>query len=110
MDNKNKIKLHKTKLKTGDKVQVITGKNRGQTGNILKVNRKKGVFFVEGVNMQKKHAKPNQKNQRGGIYEKPGPIDFSNVLLFSEKDKKGKRIHIEIDKAGNKKRVFNIKK
>lgn len=109
MENKNKITLHKTRLKTGDKVQVISGKNRGQTGNIIKVSRKKGVFLIEGVNIQKKHAKPNQKNQRGGIYEKPGPVHFSNVLLYSEKDKKGRRIHIEFDKAGNKKRVFSVK-
>ncbi|MBL0690808.1 MAG: 50S ribosomal protein L24 [SAR324 cluster bacterium] len=98
--------LHKTRLKRGDKVQVISGKSRGKVGKILVVNRKRGTFFIEGVNIQKKHVKPSQQNQRGGIIEKEGPVDFSNALLFSNKDGKGRRIGIELAKDGSKKRVF----
>ena len=95
-----------TKLRRGDKVQVIAGKSRGAIGKIMLVNRKRGFFLVEGVNMQKKHVKPNQRNQRGGIIEKEGPIHFSNVLLYSEEAKRGSRIRLEIDAKGRKKRVF----
>ena len=97
---------YKTKLKKGDKVQVIAGKNKGAVGKIQLVDRSKGVFFIEGVNLQKKHMKPNQKNQRGGIMVKEGPVHFSNALLFSEKAGKGLRIKMVINKDGEKERAF----
>ena len=71
-----------TKLKTGDKVVVIAGKDKGKEGKILKIDRKKGRVVVEGVNMVSKHQKPNVANQQGGIIKKEGFIDASNVMYL----------------------------
>ena len=71
-----------TKLKTGDKVVVIAGKDKGKEGKILKIDRKKGRVVVEGVNMVSKHQKPNAANQQGGIIKKEGFIDVSNVMYL----------------------------
>ncbi len=95
----------KTRLKRGDLVQVIAGKSRGSTGKIINVNRKTGQFKVEGLNLQKKHLKPNAQNQRGGIISIEGPIHFSNVLLYSKEAKRGQRIGVKIV-DGVKKRIF----
>lgn len=69
-----------TKLKTGDKVVVTTGKDKGKEGKILVVDRKKNRVIVEGVNMVSKHQKPSQMNQQGGIIKKENFIDASNVM------------------------------
>ena len=69
------------KLKTGDKVVVIAGKDKGKEGKILHVDRKNNRVIVEGVNMITKHEKPSMSNQQGGIVNKEAPIDASNVML-----------------------------
>lgn len=69
-----------TKLKAGDKVVVITGKDKGKEGKILVIDRKKNRVIVEGVNMVSKHTKPNPMNQQGGIVKKENFIDASNVM------------------------------
>ena len=69
-----------TKLKSGDKVVVITGKDKGKEGKILVVDRKKSRVIVEGINMVSKHTKPNAVNQQGGIIKKEAFIDASNVM------------------------------
>ncbi len=71
-----------TKLKTGDKVVVIAGKDKGKEGKILVVDRKKGRVIVEGVNMISKHQKPNAANQQGGIIKKESFMDASNVMYL----------------------------
>lgn len=68
------------KLKKGDKVVVIAGKDKGKEGKILLVDRKKRRVIVEGVNMISKHTKPNPANQQGGIIRKENYIDISNVM------------------------------
>ncbi len=68
------------KLKTGDKVVVITGKDKGKEGKILKADRKNNRVVVEGVNMVSRHTKPSAKNQQGGIIKKEAPIHVSNVM------------------------------
>ena len=68
------------KIKTGDTVKVIAGKDVGAEGKILSVDRKKGRVLVEGVNMVKKHTKPSVANQNGGIVEREAYIDASNVM------------------------------
>ncbi len=74
--------MHKIRLKKGDIVEVISGEDTGKTGKILDVDRKKGRVYVQGVNMRKKHRKPNpQANQPGGIIETEGPIHPSNLRL-----------------------------
>lgn len=70
------------KLRKGDKVQVIAGKDKGKKGVILNVDRKNGKVLVEGVMKVTKHQKPNAKNQAGGIVEKEAYIDASNVMFL----------------------------
>ena len=69
------------KLKTGDKVVVIAGKDKGKEGKIVAVDKKNNRVMVEGVNMVSKHTKPNAQNQQGGIVHQEGPVDISNVML-----------------------------
>ncbi|MBO5149634.1 MAG: 50S ribosomal protein L24 [Anaerotignum sp.] len=70
------------KLKTGDKVVVIAGKDKGKEGKIIAVDKKNGRVLVEGVNMVSKHTKPNAQNQQGGIIKKENFIDASNVMYL----------------------------
>ncbi len=69
-------------VKTGDKVKVISGKNKGKEGVILKSFPKQNRVLVEGVNIVKKHQKPSQANQTGGIVEMEAPIHVSNVMFI----------------------------
>lgn len=91
-------------FKTGDKVVVIAGKDKGKEGNITKILRSENKVLVEGVNMMKKHMKPNG-NQPGNIVEQEASIDASNVMILDPKTKKATRIGHEIDKKGNKVRI-----
>ena len=70
------------KLKTGDKVVVIAGKDKGKEGKIIAVDKKNNRVMVEGVNMVSKHTKPNAQNQQGGIINKENFIDASNVMYL----------------------------
>ena len=90
------------KLKTGDKVVVITGKDKGKEGKIVAVDRKNGRVLVEGVNMVSKHTKPNAQNQQGGIIKKENFIDASNVMYLH--NGKATRLGAKI-KDGKKVRV-----
>ena len=69
------------KIKKGDTVKVIAGKDKDKEGKVLAVNAKNNTVIVEGINMITKHAKPSQANPNGGIVEKEAPIDISNVML-----------------------------
>ena len=88
------------KIKKDDMVIVIAGKDKDKTGKVLSV--KDGKVIVEGVNVVKKHTKPNQMNQNGGIVEKQAAIDVSNVMLLV--DGKATRVGFEV-KDGKKVRV-----
>lgn len=70
------------KLKTGDKVVVIAGKDKGKEGKIVAVDKKNNRVMVEGVNMVSKHTKPNAQNQQGGIFKKENFIHASNVMYL----------------------------
>jgi large subunit ribosomal protein L24 len=70
------------KIKKNDLVKVIAGKDRGKEGRILKVFPKKNRVIVEGVNLIKRHTRPNQTNPQGGIVEKEAPINVSNVMML----------------------------
>ncbi|MGK0288984.1 MAG: large subunit ribosomal protein L24 [bacterium] len=100
---KNKIKLH---LKKGDVVQVICGKDKGSTGEILNIDREKERVIVKGANIITKHVKPNPNNQQGGIVKMEASIHYSNVLLFNKESSRGERIQIQINEDGTKTRVF----
>lgn len=89
-------------LKVGDKVIVIAGKDKGKEGKII---AKKGEkVFVEGINMVKKHVKPNGQDN-GGIIDKEASIHVSNVMIVDPKSKKPTRIAKKIDKDGKKVRI-----
>ena len=75
--------MKKIKIKTGDNVKVITGNNKGSEGKVLKIVSDKNRLLVEGVNMVKKHMKPNAQNPQGGIVEKEAFIHVSNVSLLT---------------------------
>lgn len=102
-------------IKTGDTVVVIAGKDKftkdkkgnlvPTTGKVLKVFPKTNKVVVEGVNMIKKHQKPTQANQNGGIVEMEAPIDASNVMLLDPTINKPVRVGIKIDENGKKIRV-----
>ncbi len=91
------------KLKTGDKVMVIAGANKGKEGKIISVLGDKVV--VEGINVRKKHLKPKYNGGNGEIREVEAPIHISNVMLIDPKTKKPSRIKFEFDKDGKKIRI-----
>ena len=94
------------KIKKGDEVIVRSGKDKGRRGTVLEVLAD-GRVVVEGINIAKKHVKPNPNvGEPGGIKDKAMPIDHSNVLVFNPKSKKGERIGFRVEKDGSKVRVF----
>jgi large subunit ribosomal protein L24 len=78
-------------IKREDRVQVMTGREKGKSGKVLKVNIEEGRVLIEKVNMTKRHVKPNQQNPHGGILEKEAYLHISNVLLHCPKCNKGVR-------------------
>lgn len=90
------------KIKKGDMVRVIAGKDKNKEGKVLSVNSKDGRLIVEGINMRTKHTKPNAQNQTGGIISQEGPIDASNVMLVV--DGKVTRVGFKVE-DGKKVRV-----
>ncbi len=93
------------KLKKGDKVIVIAGKNKGQSGTIARVLPKNTMVLLDGINLVKKHRKPSAQNRKGQIIEKPMPLHASNVMLMDPQSGKPTRIKITRDKEGNRGRV-----
>lgn len=95
------------KLKTGDEVIVLAGKSNGQRGKISKLIKAKNRVIVEGVNMMKKHVKPNPQLQiQGGIVEKEAAMDISNVALFNSKTGKADKVGIKVLEDGKRVRFF----
>ena len=80
------------KLKSGDKVIVISGKDKNKVGIIQKALPRENKVIVEGVNVRKKHVKPTQSNPEGSIQEIYAPIDASKVMFYDEKSKTGSRL------------------
>jgi len=91
-------------FKTGDKVVVIAGKDKGKEGLIKKILKADNKVVVEGINMVKKHVKPNG-GAAGSIEEKEAPIHASNVMIVDPKTKKRTRIGHTVDKKGKKIRI-----
>lgn len=89
------------KIRSGDRVKVMSGKDRGKTGRVLRVDPKKERVVVEGLNMVKRHTKPQQvagaqsEAQMGGVIEREGPIHISNVMLL---DAKGQPTRVRIER------------
>src|SRR5512144_1752229 len=96
----------KIRLKKGDLVEVIKGKDAGKRGKILVVIREKGRVIVQGVGFIKRHTRPNpQKNVKGGIAEREAPIHVSNVMIVSPEDDKRTRIGSRLMPDGRKARI-----
>lgn len=91
-----------SRLRKNDNVQVISGEYRGKSGRILKVFPEKNRAIVEGINMVKRHTKPNAKNQQGGIVEKEASIHISNLLLVCPKTGKPTRLGTTILEDGKR--------
>jgi len=95
-----------SKIHKGDQVVVNTGKDKGKRGTVLNV-LESGHIVVEGINVAKKHAKPNpMKGVTGGIVSKEMPLDISNVALFNVATQKADRVAYKVLKDGKKVRVF----
>lgn len=93
------------RIRKGDQVIVIAGKNKGQKGEVLRVADER--VFVQNVNMVKRHTKPNpQASQPGGILEREASIHVSNVLLFNPATNKGERVGFKTLEDGRKVRVY----
>ncbi len=99
-------KIFKIRLKKGDTVMVRLGKYKGQTGKIVATHRRENKVTVEGINIVKKHVKPNRANPQGGIIELTKPIAVSKVGIYDAASKKPSRIGYTIAKDGSKVRVM----
>jgi len=84
-------------VRKGDQVVVISGKDKGKRGRVLRLLTSKGRVVIERINLVKRHTKPTQKNPRGGILEKEAGIDLSNVALWCGKCSTGRRSRHEIN-------------
>jgi large subunit ribosomal protein L24 len=95
------------KLRTDDTVVVISGKDKGKTGRVLRVDRKADRVFVEGLNIVKRHqrAQPGRPNAPVGVIEKEGPIHVSNVALLDPKENKPTRVGVKRTEQGTRMRV-----
>ena len=94
------------KLKTGDKVIVISGKDKGKQGTVTKM-LSNGKCYVTGVKIIKRHTKPNpEQGISGGIVEKESPVNISNLAIFNSSSKKKDRVGINVLEDGTKIRIF----
>jgi large subunit ribosomal protein L24 len=95
------------KLRTDDQVIVISGKDKGKTGKILRVDRAKDRVYVEGINIVKRHQKPNpaRPNAPVGVIEREGPVHVSNVALLDPQENKPTRVGIKRTDQGTRLRV-----
>jgi large subunit ribosomal protein L24 len=93
------------RIRKNDRVEVISGKNKGKRGKVLKVLVDRDRVLVEGLGKVKRHQKPTQKMPQGGIIEKDSPIHVSKVMLVDGKTDKPTRVRVGKDKDGNKVRT-----
>ena len=93
------------KIKKGDSVVVLSGKDKGKTGTVTQVMPKDGKVLVEGVNVATRHRKPSQTNPQGGIERREAPMHISKVAVADPKDGKPTRVRFETKKDGSKVRV-----
>ncbi|MDQ3384560.1 MAG: 50S ribosomal protein L24 [Actinomycetota bacterium] len=93
------------KIKKGDRVVVLSGKDRGKEGVVMRALPADGKVIVEGVNTARKHQRPTRMTQSGGIVDKDMPIDASNVAILSPKDGRATRVGYRIKDDGTKVRI-----
>ena len=95
------------RIRTDDQVVLIGGKDAGKTGRVVRTDPKKRRVYVENLNIVKRHERPRSQGdlknaQAGGIVEKEGPIDVSNVMLLDPKDNKPTRVGVRFDEGGKR--------
>lgn len=93
------------RLKVGDLVQVIAGKDKGKRGKVTEISRKTNRVLIEGLNMVVRHTRPNQRNTEGGRLSKEAPLHISNVMPIDGDSDKPTRVRITVDEDGIKSRV-----
>ena len=94
----------KMRLRKGDTVQVITGKDKGKTGEVLRTLPNENRVIVEGVNMRTRHVKPTQEGESGRIVTEEASLHASNVMIYSTEKKVTSRVELITEKDGSKKR------
>jgi large subunit ribosomal protein L24 len=92
MDNYTPFAVSRPKIRKGDLVKVLSGRDKGKSGKVLKVFPKKGNLIVERINLVKRHTKPNQKAQQGGIIEKEAAIRISKVMVLDPRSNTASRL------------------
>jgi large subunit ribosomal protein L24 len=95
----------KCHIKKDDKVKILSGKDKGKLGKVLKVNRKQNRLLIENINMVKRHTKPSAKSRQGGIVEAEAPIHWSKAMLMCNKCVAPARIKMQSLEDGKKVRV-----
>lgn len=93
------------KIKKGDTVKIIAGKDKGKTGEVLAVYPKTERLIVQGCNMITKHQRPNVRDNTGGIIHKEAPLHVSNVMYYDKATKQASRVRYQILENGKKVRV-----
>lgn len=106
----NDQRVFKIKLKKGDTVIVRSGKYKGQTGKVIATHPRLNKVTVEGINVFKKHQKPNKQHPQGGIIEITKPIWVSKVGAYDPTTKKASKLSINLDKDGKKIRIYTKSK
>ena len=99
------MQRYKCQIKKDDKVKVVTGKDSGKVGKVIKIDRKKDRILIENINIVKRHTRPNAQNRQGGIIESEAPIHRSNVMLLCNKCIQPVRIKMQQLDDGRKVRV-----
>jgi large subunit ribosomal protein L24 len=94
----------KMRIKKGDTVQVITGKDKGKTGEVLRTLPYENRLIVQGINLRTRHVKPTQEGETGRIVTEEASLHASNVMIFSTTKNVASRVEIVVDKDGTKKR------
>lgn len=100
------------KIRKNDNVMVIAGNSRGKSGKVLKVYPERERLIIEGVNIIKRHSRPNQKNPQGGIVQREAPIHVSNVMLLDPKSNEVTRVgtKVVLDAVTGKKKRMRVAK
>jgi large subunit ribosomal protein L24 len=93
------------KIRKGDTVKVTSGNDKGKSGKVLKTFPESNRIIVEGVNLVKRSTRPSQRNRKGGIIEKEGPINVSNVMLFDTRISDVTRVGYKLLNDGTKVRI-----
>lgn len=103
---KEVIKTLSNHVKRGDTVKIISGKEKGKIGEIVKIIKNENTVIVKEINIKRKHLKPRKEGDVGKISQFEAPIHSSNVMLYNQEKQFASRVGYKIDESGNKVRVF----